>query len=310
MTRDGSPRPAGEQSPRSAAYGETQTQRPLGAAAAGELIPRATDAVIPAPTQARARLTLSAGEAIAAGNPRLALMGQALVWLMRFGDVALGLFYPVDKRLRRSRAVAVTHVQATGLGDITRIMAARERRDGVADPFAPGRLGPTGQSIVDLANLEPSDAEAYLDGFLAPIGLRSQTTLLLRARGRVVAAVDLLGAASDDAVLAGWLGFLRASHPFLEQSYACALEVPRLPSAVGDSALGGLSGAKLTKRESVVARLVADGARNSEVAGALAIAESTVKSHLVRIYEKLGIATRTQLAVHLRGGSAGRGGGR
>lgn len=290
MMRDGSLRGAGEKPPRSAIDGKPQVQA----------------------------VTLSAAEAIATGSPRLALMGQALIWLMRFGDVALGLFHPVDKRMRRSRAVAVTHVQATGLGDVTRILSARERRDGVADPFAPGRLAPAGDRVVDLANLDHADAAAYVDGFLGPFGLSRQTTLLLRARGRVVAAVDLLGTTADDPALAGWLGFLRSSHPFLEQAYACALEFPVQFSPASDASPGDRPlTTKLTKRESAVARLVADGARNSEVAGALAIAEATVKTHLVRIYEKLGIGTRTQLAVLLRGtapapgdGSGGQSGSR
>jgi DNA-binding CsgD family transcriptional regulator len=261
---------------------------------------RARTAGKPQVDDAPSRLTLSSAEAIAVGNPRLALMGQALVWLMRFGDVAVGLFHPVDRRLRRSREVTVTHLQTSALDDATPILAAREERDELLDPFAPRQLAPAGLGVVDLAHLGRSEAARYVDGFLAPLGLRSQTTLLLRAGGHVVAAVDLLGTSRDPALVAGWLGFLRSSHAFLEQAYACALALP-----TGYTAEAGPQLAALTSRELTVARLVAGGARNSEVAGALAIAEATVKTHLVRIYEKLGIGTRTQLAVVLRGASSG-----
>jgi len=56
----------------------------------------------------------------------------------------------------------------------------------------------------------------------------------------------------------------------------------------------------LTPRESEVVRLVADGLRNKEIAERLGIVEGTVKIHLHRAYEKLGVDSRLALAVHLR----------
>ncbi|MBA3841425.1 MAG: AAA family ATPase [Actinobacteria bacterium] len=52
----------------------------------------------------------------------------------------------------------------------------------------------------------------------------------------------------------------------------------------------------LTATEHRVARLVAEGRTNREVAAALFLAERTVASHLTHIYAKLGVRTRTQLA--------------
>ena len=52
----------------------------------------------------------------------------------------------------------------------------------------------------------------------------------------------------------------------------------------------------LTPREVEVARRVADGATNREVGEDLAISPKTVEVHLGRIYRKLGLRTRTQLA--------------
>lgn len=56
----------------------------------------------------------------------------------------------------------------------------------------------------------------------------------------------------------------------------------------------------LTKRESDVAKLVAAGQRNRVIANALGISEGTVKMHLHNVYAKLGLESRTQLAMDTR----------
>lgn len=58
--------------------------------------------------------------------------------------------------------------------------------------------------------------------------------------------------------------------------------------------------ASLTRRERDVARLVAAGQRNRAIAGSLGIAEGTVKMHLHNVYAKLGLESRTQLAMDER----------
>jgi DNA-binding CsgD family transcriptional regulator len=52
----------------------------------------------------------------------------------------------------------------------------------------------------------------------------------------------------------------------------------------------------LTHAERRVAALVAEGKTNREVAAALFLSERTVESHLTRVYAKLGVRSRTQLA--------------
>jgi DNA-binding CsgD family transcriptional regulator len=58
----------------------------------------------------------------------------------------------------------------------------------------------------------------------------------------------------------------------------------------------------LTATEHRVAELVAQGLTNGEVATALVVTVSTVEAHLTRIYAKLGIRSRAQLARSLAGG--------
>jgi DNA-binding CsgD family transcriptional regulator len=55
----------------------------------------------------------------------------------------------------------------------------------------------------------------------------------------------------------------------------------------------------LTAREREVALLVAGGRSSREVAAVLHLSTRTVETHLARAYRKLGITTRTELAVAL-----------
>ncbi|BDG62364.1 response regulator [Caldinitratiruptor microaerophilus] len=54
----------------------------------------------------------------------------------------------------------------------------------------------------------------------------------------------------------------------------------------------------LTDREREVLRLVARGARNRDVARALAMSEKTVKQHVTNIFRKLGVTSRSQVVVY------------
>jgi DNA-binding NarL/FixJ family response regulator len=57
----------------------------------------------------------------------------------------------------------------------------------------------------------------------------------------------------------------------------------------------------LSEREAQVARLVAGGASNKEIASQLEITERTVKAHLSAIFEKLGVRDRLQLSLRING---------
>ena len=54
----------------------------------------------------------------------------------------------------------------------------------------------------------------------------------------------------------------------------------------------------LTKRETEVLRLLAQGKANKEIAAALVIGEKTVKTHVSNILSKLGVSSRTQAALY------------
>lgn len=52
-------------------------------------------------------------------------------------------------------------------------------------------------------------------------------------------------------------------------------------------------GVSLSAREIEVLQLVADGASNAEIARRLYVTDATVKSHLVHVFSKLGVSSRT-----------------
>lgn len=62
------------------------------------------------------------------------------------------------------------------------------------------------------------------------------------------------------------------------------------PSAAALAALG------LTERETEVVTLVAAGKSNAQIARALHLSPHTVKKHLERVYARVGVRSRTQLA--------------
>jgi DNA-binding NarL/FixJ family response regulator len=54
----------------------------------------------------------------------------------------------------------------------------------------------------------------------------------------------------------------------------------------------------LSERERQVLRLVAAGADNGVIAGALRVSEGTVRSHLHHLQDKLGLETRVQITLY------------
>jgi DNA-binding CsgD family transcriptional regulator len=57
-------------------------------------------------------------------------------------------------------------------------------------------------------------------------------------------------------------------------------------------------GGGLTPAEQRVAELAASGLSNKEIAGKLYLSVYTVQAHLSRVYAKLGVRSRAQLARH------------
>ncbi|MBS3182495.1 response regulator [Leucobacter manosquensis] len=112
---------------------------------------------------------------------------------------------------------------------------------------------------------------------------------------QILAAIEagangyLVKAAPADELAAG-VRAVAAGQTVLAPSIAAQL-VARAHAGPEDRAERG---PRLTPREVEILRLVGDGMSNPEIAGRLFIGESTVKTHLLRAFEKLGVSDRTR----------------
>ena len=70
-----------------------------------------------------------------------------------------------------------------------------------------------------------------------------------------------------------------------------------IPQDVGAKLVQRMSNPELSERELEVLRLMAQGMSNLDIATALNVGESTVKSHINRILSKLGVNDRTQAVI-------------
>ena len=107
------------------------------------------------------------------------------------------------------------------------------------------------------------------------------------------------------AVEAGAAGYLLKDAPaadLVDAVERAARGETVLALAVADRLLARLRrpAPRLSARETEVLRLVADGASNREVARALFLSEATVKSHLVHIFDKLDVDSRTAAVARAR----------
>lgn len=230
--------------------------------------------------------------ALTSGDRRQALVGHALAFLLQASGASLALFYTVDRRgLKFTDEVIVGQGRPGAAADVEASLARYRTRYHALDPFAPRRFGADQTGPIDSAALPEAAHLArspYFSEYLDRLGMAGQTTLLLRCDGRIEAGIDLLR--PDDRPLAGSrLAVLRVAHAMLEQAYAIALSAAppagnRLATAI-----------PLTPREAEVVRLVAGGASNEEVALALTIGKTTVKTHLTHAFEKLEVRNRAQL---------------
>lgn len=104
---------------------------------------------------------------------------------------------------------------------------------------------------------------------------------------------DILGA-----VEAGASGYLLKDAPpeeLIAAIHAAAAGETALAPAIAGRLLARMRSPqpRLSARETEVLRLVAGGATNNDIAARLHISDATVKSHLVHIYTKLDVSSRT-----------------
>jgi DNA-binding CsgD family transcriptional regulator len=122
-----------------------------------------------------------------------------------------------------------------------------------------------------------------------------QVELLVMLRDHTLRALDQPDATSAVTLLTAARG-----EPFYVHVVPIAREAGERHVAVSVRELGIEREAfarryRLSPREAEVAELVLRGYRNPDIAASLGVASSTVKRHLTRIFDKIGVDSRTQL---------------
>ncbi|MEU3309195.1 response regulator [Nocardiopsis sp. NPDC055551] len=167
-----------------------------------------------------------------------------------------------------------------------------------------GEAGSGPEAVVRAAALEP---DVVLMDLRMPGGDGAQATERIRADHPAVHVLVLTTYDTDTDILraveAGATGYLLKDTPRAELADSVR------SAARGETVLSGrLAGklfsrvrrdpepekpAALSPREVEVLRLAADGHTNAAIGRALRISATTVKTHLMRAYEKLGVGDRT-----------------
>jgi DNA-binding CsgD family transcriptional regulator len=161
------------------------------------------------------------------------------------------------------------------------------------DPFSPRRAEASGARVMSCADVGgPERLACSMYGrHLRRHGFGAPHFLYLRRDGRVVAGVGLLADAGDPPFDGRTVRLLAGLQPMLQDALELSANGPER-----DGLAEQLCAAGLTVREAQVAARVADGRSNGSVAAELELSEATVKAHLTKVYAKLGVRTRTQLA--------------
>ncbi|MET3216678.1 UNVERIFIED_ORG: DNA-binding CsgD family transcriptional regulator [Burkholderia territorii] len=167
------------------------------------------------------------------------------------------------------------------------------------DPLHPSRCAAGECAVVTLASQLPDErraASAYWTRFLRRHDVADVVEIWLRDAGRTVGAFSLLRFGMGDAngngtarrFAPGEIDALARLQPVAEAALSPLLRARRGIHRIDCEE-------RLTYREEQIARLVRDGRSNKEIARDLALGPPTIKTHLMRMYRKLGVSNRTEL---------------
>jgi DNA-binding CsgD family transcriptional regulator len=158
---------------------------------------------------------------------------------------------------------------------------------GRSDPLHPSCL--IGQDLSFVSAFDPRlscslESRREYWSFLSTFGTRDAAEMIFRVGGRAVAGLSLLWVGRSD---------MRADRDSGEavQSYVeFNLAAHYRPASQETGKRAGL-----TNRELEIVQLVCAGCTNAQIAHRLGIGLATVKTHLLHVFEKVGVATRAAL---------------
>jgi DNA-binding CsgD family transcriptional regulator len=235
-------------------------------------------------------------EALRSGDAAVRLRAHALAAVVALVPATVAVFIGVNRRLSIDEAIALQHDRPDfSIVDAWRRYVSHARQ---LDPFAADRVEPGTPAVLTLADIE-APARGPYERHLAGMGMGDRATIYLRIAGTIVAVIALLRCETLPRFSAADAAALRRLQPLIEHAHVC------VTGPASETARRALSARGLTDREAEVADLVARGATNAEIARSLHLGLATVKTHLTRVYAKLGVRSRTQLALLLAGAGDG-----
>jgi DNA-binding CsgD family transcriptional regulator len=236
---------------------------------------------------------LTVDEALAADDRLLALKAHTLTAVVALVPASVALFLSLSRRRAVESGVALI---APGAPIDPQALWQRYVADvQTFDPFAPHLHSRTDATVLMLQQVE-ARAPRYRE-HMRTVGWSDRMVAYLRIAGTIAAVVSLHRTAGEPRFSVADASGLRRVQPLLEHVYASAVQ----PTRAGMREVLLQSG--LSPREAEVAELAARGASNADIARSLYVSEATVKTHMAHIFTKLGVRTRTQLAV-VAGGAA------
>jgi len=159
------------------------------------------------------------------------------------------------------------------------------------DPLHPAHLVTQNLRFVSLFDPRLSCAlelRRSFRNFLSAFGTRDAAEMIFRVGGRAVAGMSLLWVGQAGSRADRQLG--ESVQSYIEFNLA-AHYGPLLSDIFAESGVG----LALTDRELEIVQLVCQGSSNAQIAQCLTIGVSTVKTHLLHVFEKLGVRSRAAL---------------
>lgn len=219
---------------------------------------------------------------LAAGQPARAVAELTRgVALARDLGVRFPAAVPVLPDLIEATAFAGDASSCAELADELSGQAAASRQPWID---AAARRG-LGMAALAKGDASASELLAIAAAAFDDLGYRMDAARTLLLHGRALRRAGRRNHSADALMEAGHRFVEMGASPWAAQA-TCEL----------DRVAPGRDHAELTPTEAHIARLVVEGRRNREIAGELFVSVATVEAHLTRMYRKLHVRSRTELA--------------
>ena len=161
------------------------------------------------------------------------------------------------------------------------------------DPLASVRMGVGTCPLVQLGAAERQCDRPALHryrSFLGTFGIVDAAEMVFASDGDHIGGISLLWARRTDDASKREHDFLQSLHRYIQLTFRQALQ--GTPIGWRKTLVRVY---RLTRREVQIVELACAGHTNAELAEALGLSLATVKTHLLHIFEKLGVANRAAL---------------